>query len=295
MIKEVAIIGLGPAGIKLSMLLKDANIDFMVFESYMPGGKVNIAPRVDNYPYHEPIAGPDLSFELFSKFSEDGCSFVAEKVLEIKKNNDVFSIKTSSSMYDAKIVVVCSGTEEKKLNLDKEELLFGHGLSYCAICDGHFVKNKTAMVVAEDKYAISEALYLLDICEKVIIVTSSDVLKGEKRRLDALKKYDNLEIICSRKVIELLGDERLTGVKLDDGRTINIDGLFPLVGYIPNTSFLPSKLLDSTGFVKTDKNYETSLTNLFAIGDVTTRELKQIYLAEIDASKVFEVIKERLK
>lgn len=290
---DVLIIGAGPAGITSAISLKEAGLKVAILESYMPGGKVNIAPRVDNYPGYTKISGPDLAMEFFKKMNETHVEMIPTKVIKLVKE-DIFKVETNRGIFEADYVIVASGTDEEKLGLDNEKELLGHGLSYCAICDGHFFKDRIVMVVAEDKYAINEAIYLAGLAKEVIVVTSNNKLKGDKRSLDELKTFNNVRYIYNRKIKELKGNP-LTSAILDDDTELGVNGIFPLLGYLPNTSFLDKSLLDEDGFIKVNKEYETSLKGLYAIGDVISRELKQIYLAVLDAKKVTDKIINEIK
>lgn len=292
MIYDTLIIGAGPAGITSAIELKKLGFNVAILESYMPGGKVNIAPRVDNFPGYTKISGPDLAFEFYKKMNEAKVEMIPTKVNKLTKE-DIFRLDTPRGIYEAKTVILASGTDEKKLGLSNEKELLGHGLSYCAICDGHFFKGLTSVVIAEDKYAINEAIYLAGLCKEVIVITSKDTLKGDKRSLDELNTYNNVKYIYNRKVVELKGNP-LSSIILDDNSELPTNSIFPLLGYIPNTQYLDKSLLDEDGFVVVNRDYETNVPGLYAIGDVISRELKQIYLAVIDANKVVEKIKERL-
>jgi len=260
----------------------------------MPGGKVNIAPRVDNYPGFKEISGPDLAMEFYNEMISNNIEFLPRKVLEIKKENNLFKLITDGDEYTSKSVIVATGTDEEKLNLENEKEVFGHGLSYCAICDGHFFRNRITVVVAEDKYALSEAIYLAKLAKEVIVITSKKELVGNNKLKDELASFPNVRYIYERKITKLISNP-LKQIELDDGSLIDVDGLFPLLGYIPNTSFIKNKeLLDEDGFIKVNEKQETSIPGLFAIGDVTSRELKQIYLAVLDASRAVKAIKEYL-
>ena len=225
--------------------------------------------------------------------NEAHVEMISTKVNKLTKE-DNFKLDTPRGIYEAKAVILASGTDEKKLGLPNEKELLGHGLSYCAICDGHFFKGETATVIAEDKYAINEAIYLASLCKEVVVVTSKDTLKGDKRSLDELASFPNVKYVYNRKVKELRGNP-LSSIVFDDNSELQTNAIFPLLGYIPNTQYLDKSLLDEDGFVIVNRNYETSIPGLFAIGDVISRELKQIYLAVIDANKVVERIKEYLK
>ena len=292
MIYDVLIIGAGPAGITSAVELMKANLKVAIIESSMPGGKVNIAPRVDNFPGFPKILGPDLAMEFFRRMNEANIEMIVAKVNKLTKE-DTFKLDTTRGIYEAHNVILASGTDEKKLGLENERSLLGHGLSYCAVCDGHFFKEKVVAVVAEDKYAINEAIYLAGLAKEVIVITSLDKLKGDKRSLDELMTYSNVKYIFNRQVKELKGNP-LSSIVLDDNSEIILNGIFPLLGYIPNTQYIEDKsLLDEDGFIIVNRDYETSVEGLYAIGDVISRELKQIYLAVIDANKVSEKIKSK--
>ena len=287
---EYAVIGMGPGGIQIALNLFKAGKNVVIIEKSTPGGKVNIAPRIDNYPGYPKINGPDLAFVLFNRINEAEVPSIYDEVKEVKKVDDKFILTLLGDTISADKVIVASGTLEKKIGLKDENRFFGHGLSYCAICDGHFFKDQINMVIAQDKYAISEAIYLTSLAKEVIVVTSFETLKGDKRNLDELASKDNVKYIYNRKVVELNGVNALESVTLDDGTVLPVKGLFPLMGYIPNSQFLPKEILNDDGFVITDKNFETSIPGLYAIGDIMERELKQIYLAESDANRLTKVL-----
>ena len=289
MIYDALIIGAGPAGITASILLKEKGYKVAVLEFYMPGGKVNIAPRVDNYPGKEKISGPDLAMDFFMRMNNAGIEYIATKVNSVTKKDDLFLLDTTSGELTSKIVIVASGTDEKKLGFDNEKDVFGHGLSYCAICDGHFYQGKVTGVVGEDRYALAEAIYLAKLSATVHFITSFDHVVGVQKLIDELASYPNVIYHFNSKVTELRGNP-LSSIIINNKEEVAMEGLFPLLGYLPNTSFVPTTVLNEDCFIIVDKNYETSIKGLFAIGDVIERELKQIYLAEIDARKVVDYI-----
>ena len=294
MIYDTLIIGAGPAGISAAINLKQKRHKVAIIEFSMPGGKVNICPRIDNFPGYHQISGPDLAMEFFLKMNEANIEFISSKVNGIVKEDNSFKLITTSGEFFAKTVIVASGTDEKKLNLPNEKEVFGHGLSYCAICDGHFFKDKIVSIIAEDKYAISEAVYLASLASKVYIITSKNELPKHPLMSKELESFSNIEYIYNHKVIALEGNP-LSSIILDDGSSIKMDGIFPLLGYIPNTSFISYKeILDEDGFIKVNKEFETDIKGLFAIGDCISRELKQIYLAVTDASRCIEAVERYL-
>ena len=152
------IIGAGPCGMRVALELKKKDVDFLLLDPGTPGGKVNVAPRVDNYPGFKMIPGPELAFALFNRLVEAGIEIVPEEVVSLTKD-DNFIVKTDRNEYLAKTVVLASGTQERKLGLEKEDEMLGHGLAYCAVCDGHFFKGQDIVLIGGGNSALKEAIY----------------------------------------------------------------------------------------------------------------------------------------
>lgn len=288
---DFIIIGAGPGGIESAVALKNKSYSTLIFESEYIGGKVNIAPRVDNFPPYEKIAGPDLAYEFYKKAEENHLDIKYETVLSVFKRDDIFNVKTNKSVYESKYVIVASGTKERFLGLPNEKELFGHGISYCALCDGHFFKNKDIMVVGGGNSAIKEAIYLAGLANHLYVVHRRNEFRCEPKYLDELKSYKNVELLTPYVLEEIKGEFKLESVKIKEvtkevTKEIKIDALFPLIGQIPNTSFLPNEVLDNLGYVIVDDRYETIIKGLFAIGDVLPRVEKQIYLVVNDSNKL---------
>ena len=298
---SVVIIGAGPGGLKAASIFKNNNIDFVLLERGAPGGKVNIAPRVDNYPGKIEIYGPDLAFYLFEEAMKAGVEITPSDVLSVKKEDDLFITVTDGDTYISKVVLVCSGTEEKKIGLEKEDEMFGKGLSYCALCDGHFFEGQDVVVVGGGNSALKEAIFLADICHKVYVVHRRNEFRGSKQNLDELLSKDNVEILTPYVPLKILGEESFEGLVIkhrenEEERVIKAQGFFPLIGQNPNTQFIHiDNVLDDYKCIPVDKSYMSNVKGLFAIGDVLPRVIKQIYLAEHDAKVASKNIIEFLK
>lgn len=301
MYKDVVIIGAGPGGLKAARIFKQNNIDFVLLERGAPGGKVNVAPRVDNYPGKVEIYGPDLAFYFFEEAMKDGVTISGENVLNVIKENDLFIVKTDQNVYEAKCLLVASGTEEKKIGLDKEDEMFGKGLSYCALCDGHFFEGQDVIVVGGGNSALKEAIYLTDICKTVYVVHRRNEFRGSKKNLDELLSKDNVKILTPYVPKNIIGGNEFEGLVITSKETgedleIKAQGFFPLIGQNPNTQFIDiDNVLDEYKCIPVDKNYMSpNCEGLFAIGDCLPRVIKQIYLAEHDAVMASENIKKYL-
>ena len=298
---ESIIIGAGPCGMRVALELQKKDADFLLLDPGMPGGKVNVAPRVDNYPGFTKIPGPDLAVALFMRLVDAGISITPEAVESLTKVDDNFVIKTDMNEYLSKTVVICSGTKEKKLGLDKEDQLFGHGLSYCALCDGHFFKGQDVIVIGGGNTALKEAIHLTEVAKKVYLIHRRNEFRGSDKLVNELRNNPNVEILTPYIPVELLGEDKVTGIKIahretNEERTIELQGIFPAVGQIPNSQFvkIDGVLDEYTTIPVTMKTMETSCRNLFAGGDILPRDIRQIYLAEHDGIVIAKSILERL-
>ena len=285
---DCLIIGAGPCGIGAAIKLHEAGVNFGIIDGSTPGGKVNIAPRVDNYPGFKEIPGPDLAFKLFERLMDRGISIIGDNILSLTKEGDLFKLVGQFDEYTAKAVLIASGTKERKVGLPKEDELLGHGISYCALCDGHFFKGVDIAVIGGGNAALKEAIHLAHIGKKLYVIHRRNEFRGSNKLVDELKEMDNVEIITPYIPVEILGEDKVTGLVIEnreDGshRTLDIQGLFPLVGQIPNTTFVKiDGVLNEWGTIPVDRTMMTSCEGLFAGGDVLPRDIRQIYLAEHD-------------
>ena len=298
---DCLIIGAGPCGIGAAIKLKEAGVNFAIINSGAPGGKINVAPRVDNYPGEHEIPGPDLAVKFFERLLDNDISLIGDTAISLTKENDLFIVKCEYGEYSAKTVLIASGTKEKKIGLAKEEELLGHGISYCSICDGHFFKGRDVAVIGGGNAALKEAIHLASFTRKVYVIHRRNEFRGSLKLVNELKDMDNVEIITPYIPIEILGEEKVTGLVIEnreDGshRELQIDGLFPLVGQLPNTTFIKlDGVLNEWNTIPVDRSMMSSVPGLFAGGDVLPRELRQIYLAEHDGVVAAKSIVEYLK
>ncbi|MGM9873863.1 MAG: NAD(P)/FAD-dependent oxidoreductase [Bacilli bacterium] len=285
---QVIVIGLGPGGMGVSMALKEKDIDVLVIEKAVPGGKINVAPRVDNYPGYKKIKGPDLAFELYKKYKSYNIATIYHEVISLRKVDDILTVELDDNeILTADYVVIASGTKERLIGLDKEEELLGHGLSYCSICDGHFFKNKTVAVIGGGNAALKEAIHLSDIVSKLYLIHRRNEFRGSLNLVNELKEKSNVTILTPYIPLEIVGEDKVEGLVLQNKedssiKKLTIDGLFPLVGQLPNTQFIQLDILDNYGTIPVDKNKMSKCDRVYAVGDVLPRDIRQIYLAEFD-------------
>ncbi len=291
-IYDVLIIGAGPCGITLTTELKTSNVKVAIIEFATPGGKINIAPRVDNFPGYFQIPGPQLAMAFYQKTIDNNIEIIYDQVISLTKEENLFVLKGNFDTYKAHKVVIASGTKERKIGLAKEDELLGHGISYCALCDGHFFKKKNIVVIGGGDSALKEAIHLAPIAEKLYLVHRRNEFRAEESLINELKAFSNVEFVTPYMPKEILGDDKVTGICLEnvdnhEEKIIDCEGLFPLVGQIPNSQFVQiPNVLDEKGFIPVNDKYETNCPGLYAGGDILPRDIRQIYLAVDDAKAI---------
>ena len=301
-IYDTLILGAGPCGIRAGIILKEAGLDIAVIEGGTPGGKINIAPRVDNYPGFTKIPGPDLAVEFFNWLNNAGVEMIPDVVTSLTKEDNVFHVDCENGQYFAKTVLVATGTKERELGLPKEKELFGHGLSYCAVCDGHFFKGQDVLIIGGGNTALKEAIYMADLANNVYLIHRRNEFRGNKYLVTEFENLPNTTILTPYIPIGLLGDDKLTGVVIqnretNEEKTLDVQGVFPLVGQIPNSQFIKiDGVKDEWGTIPVDpKTKQTGCEGLYAGGDILPRDIRQIYLSEVDAKMASKAIIEYLK
>ena len=299
-IKNCVIIGAGPCGIGAAIELKKLGIEAVIIEKGPVGGKVNIAPRVDNYPGFTKIPGPDLAYEFYLKAKNNGIKIISDEVVSLTKEEN-FIVECKRETFVSKTVLVACGTKERTLGLENEERLFGHGVSYCAICDGHFFKGQDVLVIGGGNSALKEALHLVNICNKVTLIHRRNEFRGLNHLVDELKGHANAEVLTPYIPLEINGGDSLESVKIQNVETkeikeVKVQGCFPLVGQLPNSNFVKiENVLNEWGTIPVDKKMMSSVSGLFAGGDILPRDIRQIYLAEHDGMVAARSINEYLK
>ena len=299
---DTLIIGAGPCGIRSGIILKEAGLNVAVFEYSTPGGKINIAPRVDNYPGFTKIPGPDLAVEFFNWLNKAEVEMIPEEVTSLTKEGDMFKIETPQGEYAAKTVLIATGTKERELGLPNEKELFGHGVSYCAVCDGHFFKGQDVLIIGGGNTALKEAIYMADLAHHVYLIHRRNEFRGNKYLVDELNALPNATILTPYVPVSILGDDKVTGaviknVETGEEKTLELQGVFPLVGQIPNSKFIKiDGVTNEWGTIPVDpKTKQTSVPGLYAGGDILPRDIRQIYLSEVDGKAACKAIIEYLK
>lgn len=300
-VKDLIIIGAGPSGVSAAIYAKRANLDFIIFEKFAIGGQVINAFEIENYPGFNKIFGSDLAINFMNNLTALNVEVKYEEVVSLEKNEDIFILKTSlDNVYYAKNVILALGSNPRKLNLPNEDQFTGRGISYCAMCDGNFYKDKEILVYGGGNSAISEALFLTNIVKKLTIVSRSN-LRADKSLVEELSSKQNVDILENKLVDSLIIDNNeIKGVKLKDKfnneiTSLNIEGIFVYIGAIPSTSFLTNLgILNKEGYIEVNNHFETKINNLYAIGDVINKDLRQIVTATNDGAFAIHYLLEKL-
>lgn len=288
---DVIILGGGPGGYTAALYCARANLSTLVLEKMWPGGQMATTSRVDNYPgFEEGVDGVELSGKMQQSAERFGVETEIGEVLEIDLESQPKRITTAKGELEAKAVVLATGAAPRTLGIPEEETLRGRGVAYCATCDGMFYRNLTVVVVGGGNSAVADALFLSKICKKVYIVHRRDELRASKSYMKTLEKTENIEFVWDSKVIEVLHDDLVTGVRIENVKTgaiqeLACEGVFVAVGRIPNTELFRGILnRDEQGYLIADETTKTNIPGVFAVGDVRTKPLRQIVTATADGA-----------
>ena len=273
---EIAIIGAGPAGYTAAIYAIRAGLKIIVLDKGLGGGLAAVSPNIENYPGFESISGMELVEKMKQHASKYTKINFGEEVKNISQKKDFFTVETDKKSYDVKAIILCLGTEYRKLNAPGEKELAGKGVSYCATCDGFFFKDKKVAVVGGGNSALIEAIYLKQIgCKEVYLIHRRDQLRAEKTYQDeAVEK--GIQIIYNTHVESINGRDKVEFLKLHDVNTdkktdLTFDGVFISIGEEPQSK-LAKELgvkLDEKGFIIADKKGRTNVKGVYAAGDIT--------------------------
>ncbi|MBQ5412447.1 MAG: FAD-dependent oxidoreductase, partial [Oscillospiraceae bacterium] len=215
---DIIVIGAGPAGMTAAIYARRASRSVLVLEALTPGGQIINTPDIENYPVEAHISGIDFSQRLHAQAEDLGAEFVMEKAVEIKAEGNVKSVVTDKNVYEAKAVIIATGSENRKLGVEDEDRLVGRGVSYCATCDGNFYRNKVVAVVGGGNTALEDALYLADLAEKVYLIHRRDSFRGEAATVARLQERDNVEFVYNSNVTRLIAEKRLTAIEVTNSK-----------------------------------------------------------------------------
>lgn len=288
---DVVILGGGPAGFSAGIYTARGNVSTAILDVSMLGGQPSNYLELENYPAFMKIGG----FELMEKFEEHADMFGVQKfpMQEIEFIDLVSSpkiIRTKEAEFRAKSVIIATGAKPMKLGVKGEEEFIGRGVSYCAVCDGAFYKDKVVAVVGGGNSAVEEAIYLTKFASKVYIIHRRDELRADKIIQDRAAKNEKIEFVLNSVVCEIQGQDLvnnliLKNTKTDEMFNLAVDGVFPYIGITPNVENISGQITqDKAGFIITDETMKTSIDGVFAIGDVRKTPLRQVITAASDGA-----------
>src|SRR5574344_541032 len=278
---DIIILGGGPAGLSAAIYSARGNCSTAIIDTSMTGDQPTNYLELENYPAFPSIEG----FELMEKFEEHADKFKVNKfpMEEIEEINlEEKIIKTKNDIFKAKAIILATGAKPKKLNIKGEDEFIGRGVSYCAVCDGAFYRDKIICVIGGGNSAIEEAMYLTKFASKVYVIHRRDELRADKIVQERAFKNEKLEFIWDSKINEIIGDDVVNtaiveNVKTGEITNLKTDGVFPYIGFTPNVDLFNGQLKqDKAGFIVTDNTMQTSIEGVFAIGDVRTTPLRQV-------------------
>ncbi|WP_033161384.1 NAD(P)/FAD-dependent oxidoreductase [[Mycoplasma] collis] len=298
---DVAIIGAGPSGLTSAIYASRGNLSVALIEKGAPGGKMTGQSKIENWPGDKFIVGGELALRMYEHALAYGTEHLYGNVIEIKSHSefDKEIILENNQIIKAKSIVIASGMKERK-PMDIENILeFEHrGVSYCVICDGPFYKNKPAIIIGGGNSAVEEGTFLASIASEVHIFVRDEKFNAEPMLVDELKKKPNVKIYYNSKVLKLEGNENLEKAIVDingEIKELKVNSLFPYIGFVPATEFAKNlNILEPSGLIKVDKFQETSEKGIYAVGDVTLKEIRQIVTASADGTIAGKILTNRL-
>lgn len=290
-IRDIVIIGGGPAGLTAGLYAMRGGANTMLLESLFPGGQIIKTHKIENFPGRPDFPdGYALAESMASQAAAFGLETVYASADSVSAQNGLFTVETTEGTMAAKSVILCPGASPRPLGLAEEERFIGHGVSYCATCDGSFYRNKRVAVVGGGDTALNDALYLSALCEKVFLIHRRDAFRGSPVLEKAVRAKENIELVLSSRVISLQGEKSLSSLVLESTKTgekseLAVNGLFVAVGIVPNTKAFANLVpLTPEGFIPTDVRRATEVPGLFAAGDACVTPLRQVITACADGA-----------
>ncbi|MDR2192699.1 MAG: thioredoxin-disulfide reductase [Endomicrobium sp.] len=286
---DVVIIGGGPSGLTAAIYASRAGLNALIIEKAGCGGQMAITDALENYPGFSSVNGFELASKLEEQARNFGAAIIYEEVVEIS-DGAVKKVKTVGAQYETKTIIIASGTNAKKLGAAGEENFIGRGVSFCAVCDAPFYKNKTVAVVGGGDSAIQEAIYLSKFASSVFVLHRRDKLRAAKSLQNKMLSHQNISVIYDVAPEEICGKEKIekfiiSNVKTGEKTDLKVDGIFVFIGLTPNSAFLQYVALDENGYIIADENMKTNIAGIFACGDVRKKHLRQVVTAASDGAQ----------
>lgn len=289
-IYDVIVIGAGPGGMTAALYASRSDLATLILERGVPGGQLINTAEIENYSGFQSIKGPELATKMYEGATAFGAEYSFGDVQEIIDGPEYKQIVTADKIYKTRTVIIATGAEHRKLGVPGEDELRGRGVSYCAVCDGAFFRNRPLVVVGGGDSAVEEGTYLTQFASDVTIIHRRDELRAQKILQDRAFANEKVNFIWNSVAEEIQGEHKVESVRIRNVVTneiseVRADGAFIYVGLIPNTdSFRSLGITDEEGWIITDEYMETAIPGIFAIGDVRQTVLRQVATAVGDGS-----------
>ena len=289
MAQDVIIIGGGPAAMSAALYLLRSGKSVLLLEKEAFGGQIAESPRLENYPSIMSISGLEWSDNMFNQIMGLGAEFELEEALSIEKEGDLFTVHTNYQDHQAKAVILATGVKHRKLGLPREEELVGHGISYCAVCDGDFFSGKEVVLIGDANTALQYALLLAGKCSHVTICTLFDHFFADEILVEAMKKVPNITYYHNLSAKEYIGSPDLEAVVFTDTqtgeeKTFECAGAFIAIGQIPDNERYANLVELENGFIQGNEKMETKTPGLFVAGDCRVKNVRQVVTAVNDGA-----------
>jgi len=287
---DIIVVGGGCAGLTAALYAARAGKSVMVFEAENIGGQITAAPLIDNYPGMPHVSGMQFADSLYEQVTELGVVIELEPVLRIESSPDFKTVITEDSRYECRAVILATGARHRTMGLPREEEMTGHGISYCAVCDGAFYKDRPVAVVGGGNTAVGDALFLSSCCKSVTIIHRREKFRADASLLARAKEKSNIHWKTGTVPEELLGGDNLTGIRVrsqitGDKSDIEVDALFIAIGQIPeNAAFAGLIATDDAGYLLAGEDCTTNVSGIYAAGDCRTKAVRQLTTAVADGA-----------
>jgi thioredoxin reductase (NADPH) len=299
---DVVIIGAGPAGLTAAIYASRANLEVLIIEAEVNGGKLSKTYEIENYPGYESISGLELADHLTKHGQKFGAKLISGNVKKIEGNEVKKVILADGREFESKAVIIATGTKERMLALPHADEFTGRGISYCAVCDGFFYRNKEVAIIGGGNSALEESLYLASLASKVTIIIRRDVFRADATVVDKVKANEKIEIITKHIPDALrIEDDRITGLQIrnvetDEIQVVPCKGIFPYIGADACTDFVDPSILDENNYIIANSDMSTAIKGIFAAGDCIRKDLRQVVTAcndgAIAANSVIKYLKD---
>ena len=287
---DIIVIGGGPAGLTAAIYGRRQKKTVLVLEKNSFGGQTVYSPKIENYPGFTEMSGVEFSDKLVDQVLYQGAELEPAEALSVTVKDGIKTVHTDSGDFDCKALILACGAKHRLLGLSGEEDLIGNGISFCALCDGAFYKDKEVAVIGGGNSALQEAVLLSQSCKKVTVIQNLAFLTGETKLADILNSKDNVEIIYNTVVTELIYDGELNAIMINNTETgeekkLDLDGMFVAIGLVPDTDVAKDlTTLDERGYIGSGEDTLTNVEGVFAAGDCRTKGVRQIATAIADGA-----------